>query len=176
MTCSAGSPTCGTLFDVATKEKQLAELTARMEAPDFWDVPERAQGVIAQTKPLNGMLRPFRDLEEAGTELRALAELCEEDDSLEPELEPALAALERQLGDFKMRSMLDGPQDASNAYLRIQAGTGGTEACDWAEMLLRMYARWAERHGYEAEIVDKLDNEEAGIRSATLHIAGDYAY
>jgi peptide chain release factor 2 len=72
--------------------------------------------------------------------------------------------------------MLSGPQDASNAYLRIQAGTGGTEACDWAQMLLRLYARWAERHGYQTEIVDELKNEEAGIRSATLRIVGDYAY
>src|SRR5262245_6738341 len=135
MMCSAGSPSCGTLFDVATKEKQLAELTAKMEAPNFWDVPERAQGVIAQTKPLNGLLKPYRELAEAGTELRALAELCEEDDSLEGELEASLATLDHQLSDFEMRSMLDGPQDASNTYLRVQAGTGGTEACDWAQML-----------------------------------------
>ena len=72
--------------------------------------------------------------------------------------------------------MLSGPQDASNAYLKIQAGTGGTEACDWAQMLMRMYARWAERHGYQVEMVDELRNEEAGIRSATLHVIGDYAY
>src|SRR5262249_30872498 len=160
---SAGSPSCGTPFDVAAKEKQLAELTARMEAPDFWDVPERAQGVIAQTKPLNGLLRPYRELAEAGNDLRALAELCEEHD----ELEAALDKLDRQLSDFEMRSMLDGPQDASNAYLRVQAGTGGTEACDWAQMLLRMYSRWAERAGFSVEIIDELKNEEAGIRSAT---------
>ena len=72
--------------------------------------------------------------------------------------------------------MLSGPQDASNAYLRIQAGTGGTEACDWAQMLLRMYVRWAERHGFKVEMIDELRNEEAGIRSATLRIVGDYAY
>src|ERR671935_2403607 len=84
--------------------------------------------------------------------------------------------MERRLADFEMQAMLSGPQDASNAYLRIQAGTGGTEACDWAQMLLRMYARWAERHGYTAEVVDELRNEEAGIRSATLRIIGEYAY
>ena len=72
--------------------------------------------------------------------------------------------------------MLSGPQDASNAFLKIQAGTGGTEACDWAQMLLRMYTRWAERHGYQAELIDELRNEEAGIRSATLHVKGEYAY
>src|SRR5262245_17602632 len=142
MTCSAASPSFETLFDVAAKEKQLAELTAKMEAHDFWDVPERAQAVIAQTKPLNGMLRPDRELAEAGNDLRALAELAEEDASLDGELEATLDTLDHQLSDFEMRAMLDGPQDASNAYLRVQAGTGGTEACDWAQMLLRMYSRW----------------------------------
>src|SRR5215471_10170501 len=77
---------------------------------------------------------------------------------------------------LQLRAMLDGAQDASNAYLRVQAGTGGTEACDWAQMLLRMYARWAERHGFTAELIDEVKNEEAGIRSATLHIGGEYAY
>src|SRR5207247_3662186 len=72
--------------------------------------------------------------------------------------------------------MLSGPQDASNAFLKIQAGTGGTEACDWAQMLLRLYSRWAERHGFQTELIDELRNDEAGIRSATLRIVGDYAY
>jgi peptide chain release factor 2 len=84
--------------------------------------------------------------------------------------------MEKRLDEFELRAMLSGPQDASNAYLRIQAGTGGTEACDWAQMLLRLYARWAERHGFQAEIIDELRNDEAGIRSATLHVVGDYAY
>src|SRR5437879_12679185 len=84
--------------------------------------------------------------------------------------------MEKRLGDFEMQAMLSGPQDASNAYLRIQAGTGGTEACDWAQMLLRLYARWAERHGYQAEIIDELRNDAAGIRSATLRVVGDFAY
>src|SRR5258707_5029575 len=84
--------------------------------------------------------------------------------------------MQKSFGDSEMQSMLSGPQDDSNAYLRIQAGTGGTEACDWASMLLRLYGRWAERHGYRAEIIDELRNDEAGIRSATLHIVGDFAY
>jgi peptide chain release factor 2 len=77
---------------------------------------------------------------------------------------------------FELRAMLDGPQDASNAYLRVQAGTGGTEACDWAQMLLRMYARWAERRGHTTEIIDGLRHEAAGIIQATLHIVGTHAY
>src|SRR3954453_12736749 len=147
-----------------------------MGQANFWDNPEKAQQIIAQLKPLNSLLKPYEDLATAAGDLQALAELADEDEGLEAELDRELGPFEGRLAEFEMRSMLDGPQDASNAYLRIQAGTGGTEACDWAEMLMRMYGRWAERHGFEAEIVDKLDNEEAGIRSATLRIVGDYAY
>src|SRR5262245_58409439 len=143
---------------------------------NFWDNPERAQGVIAQIKPLNGVIKPFEELESAAGDVQAMAELAEEDPAAEGDLEQELAAFEKRLADFEMRSMLSGPQDASNAYLRIQAGAGGTEACDWAQMLLRMFSRWAERHGYQVEIVDELRNAEAGIRSATLHVIGDYAY
>ncbi len=147
-----------------------------MGQPNFWDNPEKAQQIIAQLKPLNGLLKPYEDLESVAGDVQALLELADEDAGLEAELESELTPFEKRLDDFEMRAMLDGPQDASNAYLRIQAGTGGTEACDWAAMLMRMYARWAERNRYEVEIVDELSNEEAGIRNATLHIRGDYAY
>ncbi len=147
-----------------------------MSAPSFWDNPERAQQTINQTKPLNNLLKPYKDLSDEGKDLVALCELAEEDESLEGEVEPALVNLERDLDAFELKAILDGPQDASNAYLKIQAGTGGTEACDWAQMLLRMYTRWAERQGFTAELVDEDRNEEAGIRSATLYIQGDYAY
>jgi peptide chain release factor 2 len=147
-----------------------------MGKPGFWDNPEKAQQTIAQTKPLNAILKPYNELHAAVEDLKALCELSEEDAGLEAEVEPTLARLEHQVADFEMRSMLDGAQDASNAYLRIQAGTGGTEACDWADMLRRMYIRWAERNGYNVELVDELRNEEAGIRSATLYITGEYAF
>jgi peptide chain release factor 2 len=147
-----------------------------MGEPGFWDNPDKAQGVINQLKPLNGLIKPFEDLSTAAGDIQALAELADEDPSLEAELDRELAPFEKRLEEFELRSMLDGPQDASNALLRIQAGAGGTEACDWAEMVLRMYARWAEQHGYTVEILDELRNEEAGIRSATLRVVGDYAY
>lgn len=147
-----------------------------MERPGFWDNQEKAQQVIQQLKQLNGVLKPFEELEGAAGDVQALAELAEEDAALDAELEAELTRLEKRCDEFELRSMLNGPQDASNAYLRIQAGAGGTEACDWAQMLLRMYARWAERHGYKAEIVDEVRNQEAGIHSATLHIVGDFAY
>jgi len=147
-----------------------------MGQPSFWDNPEKAQQIIGQLKPLNGLLKPYEELAAAAGEIETLAELAGEDAELEAELERELTRFEKNLAEFEMRAMLSGPQDASNAYLRIQAGTGGTEACDWAQMLLRMYARWAENHGYAVEIVDELRNEEAGIRSATLRVVGDYAY
>jgi peptide chain release factor 2 len=147
-----------------------------MSAAGFWDNPEKAQQIISQTKPLNNLLRPYKELSAAGRDLEALCDLAEEEESLEGEVEPALARMEHDLDAFELKAILDGPQDASNAYLKIQAGTGGTEACDWAQMLLRMYTRWAERNGFTAELVDEDRNEEAGIRSATLHVQGDYAY
>ena len=147
-----------------------------MGRPNFWDNPEKAQQTIQQLKPLNALLKPFEELSTACADLQALAELAEEDASLDKELETELYRMEKRLDEFEMQSMLSGPQDSSNAYLKIQAGTGGTDACDWAQMLLRLYARWAEKHGYQAEMVDELRNDEAGIRSATLRIVGDYAY
>jgi peptide chain release factor 2 len=148
-----------------------------MGQPSFWDNQDKAQQTIQQLKPLNALLKPFEEIESAAGDLQALAELCEEEGpSLEPELGGELNQLTQRLDAFETRAMLSGPQDASNAYLKIQAGTGGTEACDWAQMLLRMYARWAERHGFQTEIVDELRNDEAGIRSATLRVVGEYAY
>ena len=108
--------------------------------------------------------------------MNALAELCAEDASLESELQKELHAVEKKLDEFDLRAMFTGGQDPSNAFVKISAGTGGTEACDWAQILLRMYTRWAERHGYELEMIDELKNEEAGIRSATVKVVGDYAY
>ncbi len=147
-----------------------------MGEPGFWDNPEKAQETIHKIKPLNGLLKPYEELQANVIDLQALAELATEDASIDDELGDELTRMEKSLGDFEMQSMLSGSQDASNAYLRIQAGTGGTEACDWAQMLLRMYGRWAERHKYQAEIIDELRNDEAGIRSATLHVKGDFAY
>src|SRR6266446_650135 len=147
-----------------------------MGRPSFWDNPDQAQQTIQQLKQLNALLKPFEDLETARGDLQALGELAQEESGLDAELDNELRSMEHRLDEFELQAMLSGPQDASNAFLKIQAGTGGTEACDWAQMLLRMYARWAERHGYQTEIVYELRNEEAGIRSATLRLVGDYAY
>lgn len=147
-----------------------------MGAPNFWDNQEKAQQVIQQLKPLNGLINRYEDLNTALQDLHALAELTDEDASLEGELASELNGFEKKLQAFELRAMFSGAQDASNAFLKIQAGGGGTEACDWAQMLMRMYVRWAERHGFQVELIDELRNEEAGIRNATMHIKGDYAY
>lgn len=176
MRCCTVSFSCETVFDIAAKQALRAKLTEQMGQGNFWDNQEKAQQTIQQLKLLNGLVKPYEDLEAAGGDLKALAELAEEDAGADGDLDIELGKMERQFDDFELRAMLSGAQDGSNAYLRIQAGTGGTEACDWAQMLMRMYGRWAERHGFQAEIIDELRNDEAGIRSATLHVKGDYAY
>src|ERR1019366_3857083 len=158
------------------KRKVREKLTEQMGGAGFWDNQEKAQQIIQQLKPLNGIINPFDALAGSAEDLNALCELCAEDDSLESELQKELADVEKKLDDFDLRAMFTGPQDASNAFLQISAGAGGTEACDWAQMLLRMYTRWAERHDYEIELIGEVRNEEAGVSSATLHVKGDYAY
>src|SRR5262245_7986621 len=124
-----------------------------MGAPGFWDNPEKAQETIQQLKSVSGLLKPFQELEDSIGDLHALAELAEEDGSLEGELTGEVVRVEKRLDRFELQAILSGPQDASNAFLRIQAGTGGTDACDFAQMLMRMYSRWAEQNGYQVEIV-----------------------
>jgi peptide chain release factor 2 len=147
-----------------------------MEQPAFWDNSEKAQQTIQQLKPLNALLNPYAALQVSLGDLQALSELAADDESVDADWAQELAEVEKRLADFELRAILSGSQDASDAFLKINAGGGGTEACDWAQMLLRMYTRWAERHGFEVELIDELRNEEAGIRNATLHIKGDYAY
>lgn len=147
-----------------------------MAAAGFWDNPEKAQQTIAALKPLAALIKPYEELQRSLADLQALAELAQEDPTLEAELQRELHRVDRQLRDFQLQAMLSGKYDACGAYLRVQAGAGGTDACDWAQMLLRMYSRWAEQHGYQAELVDLVPNEEGGIRNATLRIQGDYTY
>lgn len=160
------------------KEERYAALTERMQAPDFWNDQDKAKEVIAELKTLKGVIEPFRDLCKESDDLEALIELAEEagDASLDDDLRAATAKLRKDFDDFELRTMLSGPHDANNAYITIHPGEGGTEACDWAEMLLRMYLMWAESHGYKTEIVDREDGTVAGIQTATILIKGDYAY
>jgi len=147
-----------------------------MAAPDFWNDRERALKVVAELKDLKATLEPMdalaRGIEDAGV----LAELAEEDPAAERELRNELSDIEKQIERFEFRRMLNGPDDRRNAYLTIHAGAGGTESCDWTEMLLRMYLRWADRNDFKAEIVEASAGEEAGLRRVTAHVVGPWAF
>lgn len=144
----------------------------------FWEDQDQAQQVIDRLKAINSLLKPVAELEAAAGDLQAMLELAEEDSTgaMEAELEQELQRVERQLEAFELRTLMTGQYDDRSAFVSIHAGAGGTEACDWVRMLLRMYTRWAERHGYETEIVDEVPGEEAGLRSVTLAVRGDYVY
>jgi peptide chain release factor 2 len=149
-----------------------------MAAPGFWDHQEHAQEQVAEMRRLSLTLKPLKELLTAGDDLEALMELAEEDDSGETESEfcSALKMLEGKVSGVELQAIMSRPEDACNAFVTVQAGEGGTDSSDWAETLLRMYLRWAEVHGYKAEILERSDAEIAGIRNATIAIRGDYIF
>ena len=144
----------------------------------FWENPDASKVVILEKKSLQRTLDTWRELTRQHDDLAALVELCEEEEetSLFPEIAAASDTLTRHIADVEFRQMLSGELDANNAILAINAGAGGTEAQDWAQMLLRMYMRWCERHGFKTDVVDVLSDDEAGIKSAMVMISGDYAF
>ncbi|GIW71261.1 MAG: peptide chain release factor 2 [Planctomycetota bacterium] len=163
---------------IEEQRAELQRLERQMAAPDFWSRPEQAQAVVQQASRLKAATRDVVRLQAALADQRVLLELAEEeeDPAAFAEVERELAALEPQLGALELRARLSGPHDAANCYLTVHAGAGGTESCDWAAMLLRMYTRWADAHRMKHELVDVLPGEEAGVRYATVHIVGQYAY
>jgi len=149
-----------------------------MADPGFWSRQERAQEVVQQVKQLKAIVEPYDRISErlvSATELTALLEV-EPDAAMSGEVARDVAAIEEELSAFELRALLTGPDDARDAQLEIAAGAGGTEAQDWAEMLMRMYTRWAERRGYTIEVLDLSEGEEAGIKGAVLEIHGQYAF
>jgi peptide chain release factor 2 len=153
-------------------------LTEEMNGPTFWNDQDKAKAVIAEMKSIKAVLDPFHDLVRQADDLSTMIELAEEsgDDSLDAEIRDSIKRADSDFEAFELRSMLGGPNDHCNAYLTIHAGAGGTEACDWAEMLLRMYMMWAENHRYKVTIQDREEGGAAGIQVATIHIQGEYAY
>jgi peptide chain release factor 2 len=124
----------------------------------------------------NSLLKPYEELTAAAGDIKAMAELAEEDASFEAEMEPALAKAEQQYEAFELHAMMSGKHDAANAVVSIKPGAGGTDACDWAEILFRAYSRWAQRHGFSIEDADSEPNLEGGVQFATFKIVGPYAY
>ena len=149
-----------------------------MSAPGFWDNQEAAQPVVARLKTVKAIVAPVTEMSSRIEDLQVHYELAEEENSEEEfrEVAAAGAKLQDDLERLELRTLLSGPHDAGSCFFSIHAGAGGTESCDWAEMLLRMYMRYFERNGYTAEEIDRTDGEEAGIRSVTLRVAGPYAY
>jgi peptide chain release factor 2 len=166
------------IFDVESKRRRLKELEGMMARPDFWDAGGGTRDVISEVKELKSWVEPYDQLSRQARELGELGELLEEepDETLAEDWRGEVETLGHGIERLELRNMLRGPDDARDALLTIHPGAGGTESQDWAEMLMRMYVRWAESHGYEVETLDLQEGEEAGIKSVSLEIRGEYAY
>jgi peptide chain release factor 2 len=153
-----------------------------MAAADFWSNRERAQADVEQVSRLRSLINPFQELEREIEDFGALHELAAEESdpsaraNAEKEVSGEHDRLARKLDEFELRQFLSGENDRANAFLTIHSGAGGTESCDWADMLLRMYQRWIERSGFKSQTVDVQQGEEVGIKSVTLLVSGEYAY
>lgn len=149
-----------------------------MEAPGFWDIPEKSQEMMKELKGLKDTFEKYQELEQGMEDSRTLIEMADEenDTSLIVEVESEVANLERKMDDLRISTLLSGEYDNCNAILKLNAGAGGTESCDWASMLMRMYTRWADSKGFKTEVIDFLDGEEAGVKSVTIEITGENAY
>ena len=149
-----------------------------MEAPDFWDDAEKASADMKELKDLKSIVERADALSMAYDDIMTLIEMGNEeaDESLVPEVENEFVQFQKEFEDLRITTMLTGEHDAENAILTLHAGAGGTESCDWASMLCRMYEKWADKRGFTVEVLDSLDGDEAGLKSVTLEIQGDNAY
>jgi peptide chain release factor 2 len=176
------SASCGGFFDVEKLQKDLAAIEGRMAAPDFWSNRERAQADVEEVSRLRSLINPFQELEREIEDFGALHELAAEESDptarvhAEKEVATERDRLAHKLDEFELRQFLSGENDRANAFVTIHSGAGGTESCDWADMLLRMYQRWIERSGFKSQTVDIQQGEEVGIKSVTLLVTGEYAY
>ena len=163
-------------LDYDEKKKEIGEIEEQMTAPGFWDDQEKAQVVVSRIKALKALVKPMDEIIKELDELDVFFELGQEDEETAAEIPAKLAEVEKTLQNLQTAALLNGPFDANDAILTINARDGGTDANDWAEMLLRMYMLWAQANGYTCEILDRQDNEEAGINSASVMIRGPMAY
>jgi peptide chain release factor 2 len=168
----------GSVFDIPEKELRIRELDKESQREGFWDDPERASGILREKSRLTDAVESWKRQKNNLDDLRILSEIAseEQDDQAQEEVRSELERLNAALRTDELKMMLGSEQDPMNAIMSIHAGAGGTEAQDWAEMLLRMYLRWAERKGLEAGIIDYLPGDEAGIKSVSLTLRGEYAY
>ena len=176
--CSSALPICGGIFDFDGKSARLATVAKGLEDPKVWDDPKRAQELGREKKQLEGVVSTLSDLDGRLKDAAELFELAraESDDATLRGLDSDVTGLERIVGDMEFRRMFHNPMDPNSCFIDIQAGSGGTEAQDWAAMLLRMYLRYCERRGYRTEVLEESEGEVAGIKSASVKVTGDYAY
>ena len=149
-----------------------------MEEPDFWDEPEESQKVMKELKGLKDVLDTAGQIRQAYEDIQLLIEMAyeEEDEGLVPEIRDELEGFEKKFDDLRIQTLLHGEYDRDNAIVTLHAGAGGTESCDWAGMLYRMYTRWAEKRGFSVEVLDFLDGDVAGIKAVTFQVNGENAY
>ena len=170
--------TYGGIFDFDGKQERLEEVNLELESPELWSDPERATKISKEKSQLDGVIDVVVSLETILADATTLLELAVEadDEELLTDVQSELDTAEKRVADLEFRRMFSGEMDANNCYLDIQSGSGGTEAQDWAEMLLRMYMRWAESHGFKVDVIESSSGSVAGIKSATIEIKGDYAF
>ena len=176
--CGAGSPLSWSIFDIAGKEKQLSELEAKTSDPGFWSDQQTAQSVMRQIGSLKDTVTQWRDIEKSASgvaEIISIA-LAENDQSLKTDVQAEIDRIKAHFDGIEVQLMLDGPYDGRDAILDIHAGAGGTESQDWAQMLMRMFLRWAERRRLQSDVLDVSPGDEAGIKSATIEIKGNFSY
>ena len=172
------SRTLGGLFDLDGLQEAIADNESKMADPDFWNNQEEAQKVINENNELKNKYDNFNQLEEAIEDLEVLLEMVQEDDDdeLVSELSEKFELAQKKMQEYQLSLLLNGKYDKDNAILELHPGAGGTESQDWGSMLLRMYTRWAEQHGFSVETDDYQAGDEAGIKSVTLTISGHNAY
>ena len=168
----------GASLDLDNKKKRIAELDRMMEEPDFWTVPEKANQYSTEDRRLKDEVKSYEELVQSYDDIGALIEMAEEEEDQDSvaEVKEMLDDFIERLDQMSTKLLLSGEYDSMNAILRLNAGAGGTESNDWAGMLYRMYTRWAERHGFTLKVLDYLEGDEAGIKSVTIEIDGEYAY
>ena len=165
-----------TIFDPADLDERAKALEEQMQAPGFWDDADQAAKVSAEHAKATKRLQTFTTLRSDVEDLDGLVEMAAEEPSLEEEVQGHLASVERRLAELEEQRLFSGPYDAGDALVSVNAGAGGTDAQDWAEMVLRMMMRWAERRGFTVELLEASPGEETGIKSATLKVSGENAY
>lgn len=168
----------GGIFDIGGKRDALSTLDLAMADPAFWSNQEAAQRTLHEVKSLRAWVDPYDKLEQRFNGAEELHDLLSDtpDAELEKELDAMIESLDAEIDSFEVKTLMRGEDDFRDAQVEISAGAGGTEAQDWASMLVRMYTRWAERRGYEIELLDESEGEEAGIKGAVLEIRGQYAF